>query len=599
MGIEQTYNILSERQRSRQKKEERNKLLGLGLTAVADHYERNLNRDRENFFKDSDIIDRRLKKKKALDIFNTIKADRDKGMKSLGGYGEYLVVNEAIPKATQAINSLINEGDLTDQKDNYEKAIRSYAEDIVYGQNRDGKGLLAAREKAYNEGSKLMSMEDYDTFLLETAKLPKSVGNYMLARIFDDKSRSEIFNDALQRVKTNTGLPKDSVAEQAFNEAVDKGLDMTAASSLANQVKSYLTDITFRKGRTLERVEDASMSIKTMDGGIKTLNYKVPYYSVRDDFGNITTRESKGTLQEILDANKNDKVASEALQDKLTTIRLETNKIIHPNTGKEHEETTAVIRDQDGNIVGQTTKDSALSASSVDTFKSVDSDVLENIRGTTAQVVGNGTPTEDSAFRKRETKYIANLAGVSAKGQDNQKRQDFYENNILLSINGYGAKIQVMLGRDNPESVNLGRKIAAQAYKDDVNYHYETEDTNYPGKDIVAGKPVINSLRVLQAMQNLADSGDDEVKEILLSYDPESLMEDFVSDASIQDFIGLVGDTRNGKQKARNFFITEEVASPMGSDSIYNLPINQQKTTLGAYIIAKAAGDDAVAKYIK
>ena len=50
-----------------------------------------------------------------------------------------------------------------------------------------------------------MSMEDYDTFLLETAKLPKSVGSYMLARIFDDKSRSEIFNDALQRVKTNTG----------------------------------------------------------------------------------------------------------------------------------------------------------------------------------------------------------------------------------------------------------------------------------------------------------------------------------------------------------------------------------------------------------
>ena len=147
---------------------------------------------------------------------NKIKKIYDQGTNSVGGLGNYLVDNYATGIAQERIYSNYDE-DMVQDPDELGSAIRSYAEEMVYGikdaeGNRVGDGMLDRLTAAYNSGKTLKNMDKYDEYVSRRADLPENVGMALVGKFFDKKNRQQVEEDALRRVVDNNKFSQDSAA---------------------------------------------------------------------------------------------------------------------------------------------------------------------------------------------------------------------------------------------------------------------------------------------------------------------------------------------------------------------------------------------------
>jgi len=331
MAIEETYRSLLGAQRQRQKKEERQDMLLQAGTLATNIYQQKLDEKAQEFFDRTEVANQRIKYQEGYDLYNNkIKKIYDEGTQSTLGLGEYLVGNIAQPIAQERIYANFDE-DMVSDPDKLGSAVRSYAEEMVYGGldaqgNRMGGGMLDKLQAAYDSGKTLKSMDKYDEYISRRADLPENVGMALVGRFFNGKSRQEVEADALQRIATNNQFDENSAAFMALAKAFDSGMSLTNSEKVAKKVQAYTENIKMKADEFLK--DSKIVTAKRPDGR----GGQFEYTYIQDMYENRRT----GAVRTVDRANTSDPFSTRIFKNEQVTLPGEVieGEEVDPLTGK-------------------------------------------------------------------------------------------------------------------------------------------------------------------------------------------------------------------------------------------------------------------------
>lgn len=568
MAIEETYRSLLGAQRQRQKKEERQDMLLQAGTLATNIYQQKLDEKAQEFFDRTEVADQRIKYQEGYDLYNNkIKKIYDEGTQSTLGLGEYLVGNIAQPIAQERIYANFDE-DMVSDPDELGSAVRSYAEEMVYGGldaqgNRIGGGMLDKLQAAYDSGKTLKSMGKYDEYISRRADLPENVGMALVGRFFNGKSRQEVEADALQRIATNNQFDENSAAFRTLAKAFDSGMSLTNSEEVAKKVQAYTENIKMKADEFLK--DSKIITAKRPDG--KGGQFEYTY--IQDTYEDIRT----GAVRTVDRANTSDPFSTRIFDNEQVTLPGETveGEEIDSLTGKivktqERTYTTVsgkdMFKDIEVNTVGENPLRGDITTEVSDTL--IDA-ANQTVNGVILQQPD--APIVRDAFAAHQERLY---------GEDEEQKKQ-YRTDVNRNVHIMGYNLSQEYGFDLP----TGRKIAAQVLVNDVRYNEETggEFKNYRGANLYSSTES-NGLRILEAINdlNMSDAefrlgGIADEKEFV-----ERLIPDLISKNNLTAFRGRKGaSTREDvifDDESRRYFLSKNMPQDANINNYFNLPIN-------------------------
>jgi hypothetical protein len=561
MAIETTYQSLLGAQRQRRKRQERQDTLLQAGTLATNLYQQNLDKKAQEFFDRTEVADQRVKYQEGYDLFNNkIKKIYDQGNNSVGGLGNYLVENYAMGIAQDRIYANYDE-DMVKDPDELGSAVRSYAEEMVYGTrdaegNRVGGAMLDRLTAAYNSGKTLQGMDKYDEYVSRRADLPENVGMALVGKFFDKKSRQEVEQDALRRIRDENQFTQDSAAFMTLAQAFDQGMTITDSEKVAKKVDTFTEGL---KRKPTEVVKDKRVvSAKRPDGR----GGEITWTYIETDYFN----QSEGTTRTVASANKADPFSARIFNNeevKLPTEAVEEERI-DPLTGKKFKTSSRSMYHISGDKIGEF----------VDTIEEIPdekgaltTDVDPVLIKAAGQTVGNVlSKLPDSAYvTDAFDKYQIYLYG------EDEDRKETFRTDFNRNVHIMGFNLSTEYGF-NPST---GRQIAAQIALNNVRYIEDTggEMKNYQGANLAASSET-NGLRILEAIQDL-NAADPEFRLGGITSDGfESLVADLISQPQLIEFRGRKGAaTREGSifdEESRRYFLKRNFPSDFSNRNIFN-----------------------------
>lgn len=492
MAIEETYRSLLGAQRKRQKREERQDMLLQAGTLATNIYQQKLDEKAQEFFDRTEVADQRIKYQEGYDLYNNkIKKIYDEGTQSTLGLGEYLVGNIAQPIAQERIYANFDE-DMVSDPDELGSAVRSYAEEMVYGGldaqgNRIGGGMLDKLQAAYDSGKTLKSMDKYDEYISRRADLPENVGMALVGRFFNGKSRQEVEADALQRIATNNQFDENSAAFMALAKAFDSGMSLTNSEKVAKKVEAYTKDIGMKPLETLQSSELVDTTSYAGDKEIKW-KYRVNTY-VNSKTGATRTESVANT------ANPKDEALFKKQEYSLQMAGPEQEKI-HPISGGSVKFTPYVIYHISGSKAG--------TVSEVSEYVGPDRATLEMEVGQNNISAARST-VQDILYKANNQKlfdqFDKHVKRSIGKDADDQTRDNYI---AAFDANVFKLAYNIQQQSDGLVDGPTALKISAQIALNNVAYSEEVDDVmgSYQGANLAASTEV-NGLRILEALNDL------------------------------------------------------------------------------------------------
>jgi len=561
MAIETTYQSLLGAQRQRRKRQERQDTLLQAGTLATNLYQQNLDKKAQEFFDRTEVADQRVKYQEGYDLFNNkIKKIYDQGNNSVGGLGNYLVDNYAMGIAQDRIYANYDE-DMVKDPDELGSAVRSYAEEMVYGTrdaegNRVGGAMLDRLTAAYNSGKTLQGMDKYDEYVSRRADLPENVGMALVGKFFDKKSREEVEQDALRRIRDENQFTQDSAAFMTLAQAFDQGMTITDSEKVAKKVDTFTEGL---KRKPTEVVKDKRVvSAKRPDGR----GGEITWTYIETDYFN----QSEGTTRTVASANKADPFSARIFDNeevKLPTEAVEEERI-DPLTGKKFKTSSRSMYHISGDKIGEF----------VDTIEEIPdekgaltTDVDPVLIEAAGQTVGN------VLAKLPDSDYVTDAFDryqVYLYGEDEDRKETFRTD--------FNRNVQIMgfnLSTEYGFNELTGRQIAAQIALNNVRYIEDTggEMKNYQGANLAASSET-NGLRILEAIQDL-NAADPEFRLGGITSDSfESLVADLISQPQLIEFRGRKGaSTREGSifdEESRRYFLKRNLPSDSSNRNIFN-----------------------------
>ena len=551
--------LLSQQRKEREKqrrKQERNELLGLAGSVGIGLYRNKLQKDREEFFRNSEIVGSEKKYQQGLDLYNNkIKRIYEEGTNSVGGLGNYLLENYATPEATKRINSRIDE-DMVMNSDDLGSAVGSYARDMVYGEN----GMLKRLEAAYAAGSKLRSKEDYAAYVEKQADLPNSVAGGAFRALFSNKTPEEMDADAVRRVVDNNQFVQDSQAFITLSKAFDQGISLRDSEQIAKKVDQYTKNLEMKAD---EFLSDRQLVKRTRKVGNESQEWT--YYI------NKYENRRTGEVRTVPVADTADPMSVKIFNDEEVTISGigSPRKVINPLTGQQEEEITQTVTHISGEKLGTHIVERKV----VDDLGDVDAatQTTEPLRQAMEERVNYLLETSDPTGTTRDsfTKYFEQLKG---EGADSDKVKSI----LMGHANVIGFNIEKQYGLPS----ELAKNVASQIMIDNVVYRAEAGGSSgdtYQGANIVFD-PQINGLRVLEALNTLSMT-QPELNAGLTREGFNSLIGDLISNDNISRFTGRTGEIESKfNMNTRAYYIDKN--QPLTRDDTRNL-FNMKVSTVG------------------
>ena len=551
--------LLSQQRKQREKqqrKQQRNELLGLAGSVGIGLYRNKLEKDREEFFRNSEIVGNEKKYQQGLDLYNNkIKRIYEEGTNSVGGLGNYLLETYATPEATKRINSRIDE-DMVMNSDDLGSAVGSYARDMVYGEN----GMLKRLEAAYAAGSKLRSKEDYAAYVEKQADLPNSVAGGAFRALFSNKTAEEMDADAVRRVVDNNQFVQDSQAFVTLSKAFDQGISLRDSEQIAKKVDQYTKNLDMKAD---EFLSDRQLVKRTRKVGGESVEWT--YYI------NTYTNRKTDAVRTVPVADTADPMSVKIFKDEEVTISGvgSPRKIINPLTGQQEEEITQTVTHISGEKLGT----SVVQRKVVDDLGDVDAatQTTEPLRQAMEERVNYLLETSDPKGNTRDsfTRYFEQL-----KGEDTDADKT---KSILM---GHAHVIGFNIEKQYGLPADLAKNVAAQIMIDNVVYRRQAGGSSgdtYQGANIVFD-PKVNGLRVLEALNTLnmtqpeLDSGLDRAG-------LEKIIGDLISSDNISRFTGRIGGPQSKfNMNTRRYYVDKN--QPLTRDDTRNL-FNMKVSTVG------------------
>ncbi len=562
MAIEETYRSLLGAQRKRQEEQEKQDLLLQAGTLATNIYQQKLDEKAQEFFDRTEVADQRIKYQEGYDLYNNkIKRIYDEGTQSTLGLGEYLVGNIAQPIAQERIYANFDE-DMVSDPDELGSAVRSYAEEMVYGGldaqgNRTGGGMLDKLQAAYDSGKTLKSMDKYDEYISRRADLPENVGMALVGRFFNGKSRQEVEADALQRIATNNQFDENSAAFRTLAKAFDSGMSLTNSEEAAKKVAAYTENIKMKPSEFLK--ESKIITAKRPDG--KGGQFEYTY--IQDVYENRRTN----TIRTVDRANTSDPFSTRIFNNEQVTLPGDfvEGERVDPLTGKviktkERTYTTVsgkeMFKDIDVESVGE------------DPVRGdITTDVAPNLIEAAGQTVNNvilqqpDAPLVRDAFAKHQERLY---------GEDEEQKKQ-YRLDVNRNVQIMGFNLHQEYGFD----VSTGRKIAAQMLVNNVRCEGETggEYKNYRGANLYSSIDA-NGLRVLEAINDLNMSDAEFRMGGLNSTDLEPLIADLISQNNLTAFRGRKNASSREDSifdvESREYFLSKNMPKDTNPNNIFN-----------------------------
>lgn len=566
MAIEETYRSLLGAQRKRQKREERQNMLLQAGTLANNIYQQKLDEKAQEFFERTELDNKRIRYQEGYDLFNNkIKKIYDEGTNSTLGLGEYLVGTVAQPIAQERIYANFEE-DMVKDPDELGSAVRSYAEEMVYGSlddqgNRSGGGMLDRLQAAYDSGKTLKNMEEYDEYISRRADLPENVGMALVGKFFNGKSRQEVEADALKRIATNNRFDENSTAFMALAKAFNSGMSLTNSEEVAKKVQAYTENIKMKPNEFLK--ESKIVTAKRPDGRGGQFEWKY----IQDTYQDRRT-DTIRTVDRPLTADKFSTKIFRQEEVRLPGEAVEVEQV-EPLTGKVIKTKQQRFHDVSGKEMFKKIEVENVGEDPV--RGDITTDVAPHLVEAAGQVANN------VIFQQPDSDYVRDAFNDYQKrlyGDDEDRkekfRQDSYRNIQIMGFN---------LHQEYRFDVPTGRKIAAQMLVNNVRYEKDTgsEYKNYRGANLYSSIDA-NGLRVLEAINDLNMSDTEFKMGGLDEEDFKPLIADLLSRNNLLAFRGRKGASSREESifddESRRYFLEKNMPDDDNINNIFNRPIN-------------------------
>jgi hypothetical protein len=565
MAIETTYQSLLGAQRQRRKKQERQDTLLQAGTLAANLYQQNLDKKAQEFFDRTEVADQRVKYQEGYDLFNNkIKKVYDQGTNSVGGLGNYLVDNYAMGIAQDRIYSNYDE-DMVQDPDELGSAVRSYAEEMVYGTrdaegNRVGGAMLDRLTAAYNSGKTLQSMDKYDEYISRRADLPENVGMALVGKFFDKKSREEVEQDALRRIGEENQFTQDSTAFMTLAQAFDQGMTITDSEKVAKQVKTYTDGLKRRPEEVLTNTEEVTRKRPDGQGGQFEWHYFV------DTF----TNQKTGVTRQVSRADPNDELSAKIYAKEEVTLPMK-----------------PVEFEQFDSLSGEVRKGSHIPLFNVSGEKigSFDEQVVS--REVSPQLRNNYASVGERQLNVAETSlnYVLRQDPESLRdsfdkaiqieyGED-EDQADVYRENVHRNIAIIGNNLQAEYGIKDQVTAN---NIAAQIIANNIRYIKDVEgeeNKGYSGANLAASNE-ISGLRILEALNDLElNTGGKFQMKGFSKPEFDSFLENLIQESDLQYFRGAsrkdtTRETAVFDESSRLYFLKRNLPKDNSRINLFN-----------------------------
>ena len=528
MAIETTYQSLLGAQRKRRKRQERQDTLLQVGTLATNLYQQNLDKKAQEFFDRSEVADQRIKYQEGYDLFNNkIKKIYDQGTNSVGGLGNYLVDNYATGIAQERIYSNYDE-DMVQDPDELGSAIRSYAEEMVYGikdaeGNRVGDGMLDRLTAAYNSGKTLKNMDKYDEYVSRRADLPENVGMALVGKFFDKKNRQQVEEDALRRVVDNNKFSQDSAAFMTLAQAFDQGMTVRDSEKIAKKVDTYTENLKRKPTEVLKETKEVKRKVPDGRGGSLEWVY----------FQDVFVNQSTGVTRTVARADDRDPISAAMFNKEAFKVPLEPveRERIDPLSGEKVKDTHTPMYD----ILNQkevASVDGEVTARELaPEVRGIFASVGEN-QETAAEVsINNVLRMDEEGLRD----YFDDDSKISYGENEEQAKK--YRANINKHTAIIGNNLQAQYGIRDRQTAYM---IAAQLQVNNLRYlRDEGEKTLYTGANIAAS-PEISGLRVIEALNDLEqNTGGRFQMRGFSEAEFNSFLNDLISPKELQYFRGV------------------------------------------------------------
>lgn len=578
MAIETTYQSLLGAQRQRRKRQERQDTLLQAGTLATNLYQQNLDKKAQEFFDRTEVADQRVKYQEGYDLFNNkIKKIYDQGNNSVGGLGNYLVDNYAMGIAQDRIYANYDE-DMVKDPDELGSAVRSYAEEMVYGTrdaegNRVGGAMLDRLTAAYNSGKTLQGMDKYDEYVSRRADLPENVGMALVGKFFDKKSREEVEQDALRRIGEENQFTQDSTAFMTLAQAFDQGMTITDSEKIAQQVNAYTKSLKRKPEEVVTNTETVFNKRPDGQGGQFEWSYIVDTY----------TNQKTGSTRQVSRANKADPFSAKIFDNEEVTLPMKPVEFeqFDSLSGEVKKGVHIPLFNVSGEKIGsfdEQVVSREVAPQLRDNYASVGEEQL-NVAETSLNYVLRQDPESlrDSFDKAVQIEY----------GEDEEQAK-VYRKNINRNIAIIGNNLQAEYGIRDQVTAN---NIAAQIIANNIRYIRDVkgeENKGYSGANLAASNE-ISGLRILEALNDLElnTGGKFQMKGFSES-EFDSFLNDLIKESDLQYFRGASrqDETRESAvfdESSRLYFLKRNLPKDNERINLFNrrLPYVTDSITAG------------------